>query len=301
MAAGTIGYGATVWSVVVACAALPHLPLGVEMPDAALTSDGPVQLRLRGPGPFDAAGHGVDVWFGASPIQSRTDAWDSLLQGLPDATVLPIPQHAAADRRLADWSEVWGVTGPSWRSLDISTNHAVWRVVVLDTEAFGDVAWDQLFWLPEVVAQGAYDHLVVFTKGPLTGDKATAAGRALFEVVQARAPADRLLLLSSGSSSVAGAYLPAGPWGELVLEVGKRDGGAEPVAVIRDPPLLDGFVRAAAAASGLDAAGLDTLPASAFAGEWEIRLFGHELDVYWRGVVPYHLRWSRTRGWLVES
>lgn len=272
------------------------LPAAMSGAPETLQADDDVVVAFLGTGARPQPGP-LNVWFRSGPMRDRGRHWDELLDGVA-GMVLPVPHRARGDEDLRRWRDVWAGGGAPWRTLDVVSDGVRWRILVVDVLDGGREGSDQAFWLPDVVSHDDHDHLVVVSNLPLTGPAAGPRGRDLYEGLLARTEADRILLVASGVPGASGARLTAGPWGELTLEVGRADGALSAVPLRQDPPLLDGFVRAAAAAAGVEEPS-DVLPGSAFAGHWEVVLRGEALDAHWCGPVPYHLRWGRSRGWVV--
>ena len=173
---------------------------------------------------------------GDAVIESKAEHWNELRQRVQGLRVLPMVGGGERERdpRLRGFYAAWegaGVTGLGravpWYSVDLHSRGARWRLVVLDPHrAALEGRWaDQLFWVPKVVGDRGYDHLIVALHGgPGRMDGADPDGNAdaaeLLRLVRRHTEASRMVLVIVGGARAPAFVLPTGRWGEGWLSAG---------------------------------------------------------------------------------
>ena len=211
----------------------------------------------------------------------------------------------------------------SWYAVDLHSQGARWRLVILDSdrEALGHRWIDQGFWIPKVVGDRGYDHLIVaLCGGPGRLDveetQLEPEVAELMSLVRRHSDPTRLLLWISGGGHAPGMVLPGGRWGEGWLTTGRSSGPAVPLLYGREglklaPGMQQALIQTFESRSGEVLEELQTSRGfppqiAPVAGWWELSLSGHELilDLHLSaGVeetswpVAYQLSWSVDRGW----
>ena len=195
--------------------------------------------------------------------------------------------------------------------------------MVLDSDrvALGDRWVDQLFWLPKVVGDAGYDHLILaLDAGPGrmdAGAMGPAAGaEELLALARRHADPLSLVLVIGGGGTVPAMVLPGGRWGEGWLTTGRAAPPATTLLRRRDDLALEAGLasallaeferRADAELEGLRVGTAFAPPQAPVAGFWTVGLDGSELvvalelhhDLGWFGA--YTLTWSPGHGWVAD-
>jgi hypothetical protein len=122
----------------------------------------------------------------------------------------------------------------SWSYFDVDSADITWRVLFLDANkaALGSRWMEQLFWVPTVVTDPAYDKLVVFINQPVvslstghTIDTATDS-RALYTLIDDNIPIGKLEAIVSSGVAVNEFFLPTGAYGEAFIVAGNSAVGS---------------------------------------------------------------------------
>jgi hypothetical protein len=116
----------------------------------------------------------------------------------------------------------------SWYYFDVKTKGKVWRLLFLDTHkaSLGSRWQEELFWLPKVVSEQAYDSLLVFMPDPLvtlaagTPMDADDGPSELLATIDENTEIGKLVAVIAGGAPTNEAFLPSGNFGELYIVAG---------------------------------------------------------------------------------
>lgn len=330
------------WTLLVACGPrIRHIEaVEVGARDGAIVSAPSLSIPILGQGAlappelFEALERlepSLVVLAGDSVGSSKLPDWQRLAAIGGELPILPAvgAGERRGDPRLRGFRAIWdglgveGLSGEvSWYAVDLHTEGARWRIVVLDgdRDALGTSLWlDQSFWIPKVVGDDGYDHLiVVLCGGPgrldVTSWALSAGVSELMSLVRRHTDPRRMLLWVGGGGHAPGLVLPGGRWGEAWLTTGRSSLPAVPLlyssgGLSLEPglqlALLDAFERRAGeeleSLQGLRGFPPELTPV---VGWWELGLAGSELSLSLhlggegpRWPVVYQLVWSPGGGW----
>lgn len=318
-------------------ARIESAPVGAGDGDV-FTHDGPIHLALVG-----YASRAPDALFraladrpaqlvlltGSAVSRSRPKHWRQLHQRVDKLKVLPVAGRGerAGDPEARGLMAAWDGLGVSaltdpgpWYAVDLHTNGARWRVVVLDTakEQLGTKWNDQRYWVPKVVGDDSYDHaIIVFTNGPGRMDGSAGIGtlpaEELLELIRSHADATRLAMVVNGDSDAPAVILPGGRWGEAWVTTGPTSKATHALQRLTATQSLsqdyvEALTTALARRSGLPATSIEEMPAfepgsTPVAGYWDLTLDGSTAQLVfhlasstgWSEVRT--LNWSPMGGW----
>jgi hypothetical protein len=173
-----------------------------------------------------------------------SERWHDLLAGQATSEqkrrrkVVPVPgdQEYAGDKRLVGFGAAFEGVGAqigfnrvgSWYHFDVQSNAKVWRFVVVDTHKaeLGSRWQEQLFWLPKVVSDPSYDHLIVLMSDPwvtmaegVSMDPGDGPSE-LLAIIDENAGLAKLVGVVTGGNHSNEVYLPSGNFGEGVIVAG---------------------------------------------------------------------------------
>jgi hypothetical protein len=310
-------------------------PLSIAAPDGQVL-EGDVTIavvgRLADAPEAAAAIHADDpalvVLAGDAVHRSVLDEWAALRASVATLPVSPLPGagESVGDRKRKGFAAAWdglGVPGlpgeVTWRSLDVHDGGLRWRLVMVDADrdALGDRWTDQLFWIPKVVGDDGYDHLVVISnQAPATleleAPEASAGLDELLQLVREHADASRMVLLVAGGGHTPHAILPGGRWGEAWVLTGSPRGPTPALLKADDDQVLatglaDALLAEFERRAGYELDGVKLAQTfeerTAIAGWWTLHFADGALDLQlrladgetWRTV--YTLRFSPSGGW----
>jgi hypothetical protein len=224
-----------------------------EQPSAPFIADLSEQMALRDVQVITLTGNYVRR-SATSEWRAFDEQWKDVLRGstLSDVPgrrkVAPLPGglERVGDSRMKGFGAAFENVGApigynrvgSWYYFDVKTKGKVWRLVFLDTRKrqLGSRWQEQLFWLPKVVSERAYDSLLVFMPDPLvtmaqdgTMDRDDGPSD-LLNVIDENSDIGKLVAVVSGGAATNEAYLPSGNFGELYIVAGNSGVPADSLA-----------------------------------------------------------------------